>query len=573
MKLRIKHIRIFIICVGLKSSLLMAQDHIVPPMVTIPAGDYMMGNESDPKASPVHKVSISEFRMAKYPVTIHEFRKFALETGFNPPADCLDFMDKEGLRGPTFQGGGTGKWDKNKRTYSDFSPVTCLTWKEINAYIDWLNKKTGGSYRLPTEEEWEYAVKGGTNTRYFWGDDLNYSQAHLYANVADKTVDYITSNSLGYSTKGFIPMVQGNDGEAFNSIVGLYRPNPYGLYDMYGNVGEILNSCYYESGYTLEADMETDPNKCEYIANRGSTWHYPAVPYFDRGRTKREGWRRLATVGFRLASDVITDTITHSSTEKFESDLQQAIKERIATRHQLIEAPKKVILSKKSDDQYLLSWELANDPRVLTYEVYKSKYPFAHMRIGYFKDAYEKIETVSATTNRAFVKKDKKGTSFIVVAVSKDKTSLPSTVLLETTPTTVSIPGRIEPYDFLATHNVPLIYWPAEDDKPEDYYFFKTNLSFENKQVSISYQTSVTKSGWYQFNYRGRSFHKGKFFDLWIDNRLAATIDFDPDRNDRVSKKHKVYLEKGTHELEITILKEEFDRWALGWIEFSEIQK
>lgn len=195
------------------------------------------------------------------------------------------------------------------------------------------------------------------------------------------------------------------------------------------------------------------------------------------------------------------------------------------------------------------------------------------MRIGYFKDAYEKIETVNATTNRVFVKKDKKGTSFIVVAVSKDKTSLPSTVLIETTPSTVSIPGRIQPTDFLVTHNVPLVYWPEEDDKPEDYYFFKTNSSFENKQVSISYQTKVTKSGWYRFNYRGRSFHKGKFFDLWIDNRLAATIDFDPDRNDRVSKKHKVYLEKGTHELEITILKEEFDRWALGWIEFSEIQK
>ena len=569
MKQRVKYFKVLLFFLGLKTSLLMAQDYIVPSMVTIPAGEFMMGHESDPKARPVHKVNIAKFYMSKYPVTIHEFRKFALETGFNPPANCNDFMDKEGLRGPTFEGG-TGKWDKNSRYYNDFQPVTCLTWKDIQAYVKWLNQKTGGSYRLPTEEEWEYAVKGGTNTRYFWGDDLTYAQAHLYGNVADQNVEYTTSNSLGYTSQRFIPSVQGNDGEAFNSIVGMYRPNPYGLYDMFGNVGELLNSCYYESGYDLQHGTETDPNKCEYIASRGSNWHYPAVPYFHRGRIKREGWQRLASSGFRLASDVLIDA--HASTQDFEDALEQAIKHRIATRHQMIEAPKKVSLEPSDNGGYLLSWQLVQDSRVVSYEVYKPKYPYAHMEIGYFKEVYEKLKTVSAKTHTIRINKEEKKTSFIVVAVSEEMTSLPSTVLAEKEPTTVSIPGKIQPYEFLEAENMPLHHLPAEGDLPEDYYFFKTNLSFENKPSSVSFDVEVAKSGWYRFNYRGSSRIKGKFFDVWLGNRLAATIDFDPDRNDRVSKKHRLYLEKGKHVLQLTMMKEVFDRWGLGWLEFTEIE-
>ena len=176
-----------------------------------------------------------------------------------------------------------------------------------------------------------------------------YTKAHLYANVADSTVEYTTGNSLGYTSTGFIPMVPGNDGEAFNSIVGMYRPNPYGLFDMNGNVGEILNSCYYSSGYDLDPDMETDPNKCEFLASRSATWHYPATPYYSRGRVKREGWKRSASSGFRLAADVLPEK--DPTTEKFEDDLQKAIKQRIATRHQLIEAPKNLSVVKTKEDK------------------------------------------------------------------------------------------------------------------------------------------------------------------------------------------------------------------------------
>jgi formylglycine-generating enzyme required for sulfatase activity len=74
-----------------------AQDHIAPPMVNIPAGNFMMGTYiGETWAKPMHKVDVSAFQMAKYPVTVAEFRKFATDTGFNPEPTCKDKLDEVG---------------------------------------------------------------------------------------------------------------------------------------------------------------------------------------------------------------------------------------------------------------------------------------------------------------------------------------------------------------------------------------------------------------------------------------------------------------------------------------------
>ena len=571
MKLRLRIMKELLIFLVFTSNLVTAQSYIIPPMVSIPEGEFTMGHETDPSARPMHKVKIKGFSMAKYPVTVYEFRKFAVETGYSPETNCNDFMDKEGLRGPTHKG--TGTWDKHRYSYSDFQPVTCITWNDAQAYIKWLNNKTGGSYRLPTEEEWEYAVKGGTHTRYFWGDDLNYSQAHLYGNLADKMVEYTTNNSFEYSTKGFLPMILNNDEEAFNSIVGMYRPNPYGLYDMHGNISEMLNSCYYSSGYHIETEKETNPQKCEFIATRGGTWHYPPKPYFTRGRYKREGWNVASSIGFRLASGQINHTNLHPTTKQFEEEQRKAIENRLKSRVAIIEAPKKVSLKKINDKTFHLTWQLSNDSRVRSYEVYRSKTSFSHLSGGYFKKYYDKIQTLDLESNSLQVEVKEKGTSFIVVAVSEKMTSLPSNVVMtEIEKREVSIPGRISMNELSEIENVPLYYIPAKGDKPEDSFLFKTNLDFENKQSSISFKVNVKKSGWYWFNYRGRSFITGKFFDLWLDNRFVGKIDFDPKRDDKISQHHKLYLEEGKHTLQVTIMKEEFDRWSLTWLKFTEAE-
>ncbi len=300
-----------------------AKDYIAPPMVNIPAGEFMMGSEGgDPATMPIHKVSIAAFQMGKYSVTVSEFRKFAEDTGFTRESTCNDFIDGDGLRGPTHIG--SGKWDKHRSTYSDYQPVVCISWQDANAYADWLSNKTGIKYRLPTEQEWEYATKANTTSRHFWGDDFDLTKACFYGNFADHTGEHINNQKHGLSNVGWIEHANCDDGEAYNAIVGLYRPNPFGLYDMVGNTAQYLNSCYEESGYNIDS-KEQDINSCEYLVHRGGTWHYPAEPHSTRDRVKRVGWNVGSNTGFRLAVDGQSNNIDQS-TVSFEAKFKQAQK-------------------------------------------------------------------------------------------------------------------------------------------------------------------------------------------------------------------------------------------------------
>ena len=183
---------------------------------------------------------------------------------------------------------------------------------------------------------------------------------------------------------------------------------------------------------------------------------------------------------------------------------------------------------------------------------------------------YKKLASVDQKTTRYQIDSKETATSFVVVATSKNMTSLPSTAVKSLPPKVLNIPGKLEANDVSSLHNIPLYYLPAKDSLPEIYYLFKTNLTYQNKQVDISFEVDVKKNGWYVINYRGRSFVKGLFFTLWSGNELLAKVDFDPERDDKTSQKHIVYLEKGRQTLHLSVLKEMFDRWSLVWLSFTE---
>ncbi len=200
-------------------------------MVPIPGGTFMMGSPAgeaghQPDEAPQHKVTISPFWMEKCEVTWNEFElwmypeeKKASETG-KEVADAVTHPTKPYVE----MSFGMGK---------DGFPAISMTQHAANTYCKWLSAKTGHFYRLPTEAEWEYACRAGTTTAYSFGDDVS------------KLGDYA--------------WFAGNSDGAYHQV-GLKKPNPWGLYDMHGNVSEWTLDQYVADGYSkYPADGVLDP--------------------------------------------------------------------------------------------------------------------------------------------------------------------------------------------------------------------------------------------------------------------------------------------------------------------------
>ena len=188
-------------------------------MIPVPRGTYNMGSSPDeakrgPDEGPQHEVSVGPFWIGKTEVTWEEYDLFAFsqdiqrkkQQGVNlanqtPTEKAADAVTRPTppYADPTFGLGHDGQ------------PAICITWHAAMEYCHWLSEKTGKSYRLPTEAEWEYACRAGSKSRYSFGDDV--SKLGEYA--------WYTANSDGKPQK-----------------VGTRKPNEWGLYDMHGNAAE-----------------------------------------------------------------------------------------------------------------------------------------------------------------------------------------------------------------------------------------------------------------------------------------------------------------------------------------------
>ncbi len=230
-------------------------------MVPIPGGEFEMGSpeeEADrkPDEGPVHKVKVAPFWMGKHEVTWEEFdiwsfnldiqrRKLTklVPTALDPKADAVTRPTKP-YTDMTFGMGHDGY------------PAICMTQLSAKMYCRWLSEKTGHYYRLPTEAEWEYACRAGTKTAYSFGDD------------ASKLDDYAwhTDNS-----------------DFQYQPVGQKKPNPWGLFDMHGNVAEWTLDGYDPGFYatfegkTAETPLSVPPAAEEYNrVTRGGSWDQSA---------------------------------------------------------------------------------------------------------------------------------------------------------------------------------------------------------------------------------------------------------------------------------------------------------
>ena len=241
-------------------------------MILIPGGTFMMGDLSGDGfewEQPVHEVTVPPFRMGKYEVTFAQWDACVADGG------C-------GSYSPDDEGRGRGN-----------RPVINITWENVQLFIDWLNSRTGGGYRLPSEAEWEYAARAGSTTKYYFGDDE--SQLCWYANHADTSMDN------GVWNEACVDGVSEGAAE-----VGQYRPNEFSLYDMHGNVYEWVEDTWHANyeGAPGDGSVWEEDGCCDTSVIRGGSWN-------DGPHLTRSAFRFCAyhssfgrILGFRLAQDL-----------------------------------------------------------------------------------------------------------------------------------------------------------------------------------------------------------------------------------------------------------------------------
>ncbi|MFM8331780.1 MAG: formylglycine-generating enzyme family protein [Candidatus Methylumidiphilus sp.] len=257
-----------------------------PEMIRLPGGGFTMGSDdSDPDAEsdekPAHKVKVAAFSLGKYEVTRGQFAAFVAATHHQAAGDW---------RNPSFDGKSFNQTDDH--------PVVNVSLQDAEAYIAWLNKKTGKTYRLPKEAEWEYAARVGSKAvRLFgtairpWGDGV--AGACRYANVYDQT----TKRTLNFSSQEHAC----EDGHVYTAPVGSFTVNASGLYDMMGNVWEWTCSTYTETYDGSEKTCTKDASGRRAV--RGGSWSDRPRDVRSAKRGRSDPANRDYDLGFRLAQD------------------------------------------------------------------------------------------------------------------------------------------------------------------------------------------------------------------------------------------------------------------------------
>lgn len=273
-----------------------------PVLAAMPAGTFMMGSSGTETVDqgadagrvgnerPRHKVTIAHgFRLAVHEVTRAGFARFVAATG-RDMVGCASWENGGWVMHPELD------WRNPGFAQTDDDPVVCVSWLDASAYIAWLNERTGRTYRLPTEAEWEYAARAGHEGLHDWQDDL---QACRHANGADHAA--AAAQQLPHRD-GIV--FDCDDGFAYTAPVGRFAANAFGLHDMLGNAWEWVADCYAPGYHDAPADGSARTGgDCGQRVLRGGSWKYPArtVRFAIRGPGRVAA--RTNNAGFRLAAD------------------------------------------------------------------------------------------------------------------------------------------------------------------------------------------------------------------------------------------------------------------------------
>ena len=275
-----------------------------PPLIVIPTGSFTMGSpaqESGHRSSeePQREVKISVgFALGRDEVSVAEFRAFVDDANYQTDAEKLGssvIYDEES--GRTLERHGISwRKDYNGESAGDTLPVIHVSWNDAHAYAQWLSTRTGKHYRLPSEAEYEYAMRAASATRFWWGD------GNPGKPLANLTGDGDRSPSKHLWANSFPRYSDGYWGPA---PIGKFPANPFGLRDIDGNVSDWVEDCWHDSYLRAPADSRAWVNPgCERRVVRGASWG--SAP--DQARSAFRGSlpadARNAQVGLRVARDL-----------------------------------------------------------------------------------------------------------------------------------------------------------------------------------------------------------------------------------------------------------------------------
>jgi formylglycine-generating enzyme required for sulfatase activity len=253
-----------------------------PEMVVVPAGSFIMGSPAnEPQRGgdegPQHPVTIAKpFAVEKFAVTVNQFAAFVADTGYDAGSKCRTY---EGGNGEKRSG---RSWRNPGFSQAGTHPVVCVNWDAAKAYVAWLSRKTGKSYRLLSEAEREYVTRAGTTTPFWWGSSISPQQANYDGNSA------YNNGAKGEYRKQTVP-------------VDSFQPNSWGLYQVHGNVWEWTEDCYKDSyaGAPTDGSASTSGDCGRRVLRGGSWFHLPQI-LRSANRDRNTTDDRLDLIGFRV---------------------------------------------------------------------------------------------------------------------------------------------------------------------------------------------------------------------------------------------------------------------------------
>jgi formylglycine-generating enzyme required for sulfatase activity len=275
-----------------------------PAVVVISSGSFLMGSPEDERErtdseGPQHRVTFERgFGLGQHEVTVGQFGSFVRATGY------LTDAEREGRSSVWDEELGQLADRQNVNWRHDFMgqdaagnlPVIHVTWSDANAYVGWLSEMTGASYRLPSEAEFEYAMRAGSRSPFWWGDGR---PPETYENLSGQEDRSANGRRFNNYVRGY------GDGHFGPAPVGSFESNSWGIHDLAGNVSEWTQDCWHSSYVRApNSGLAWENPGCDRRVVRGGYWASSPRQVRSAARMSAPVSLRTPQVGFRVARDL-----------------------------------------------------------------------------------------------------------------------------------------------------------------------------------------------------------------------------------------------------------------------------